>query len=45
MNSGLSSLLILGTFHYPVCFALNSFLLTTEKPQSAPRNLDPCGKI
>lgn len=34
MNSRPSSLLILGTFHYPVCFPLNSFLRTTEKPQS-----------
>lgn len=34
VSSGLSSLLILGTFQSPVCIPLHSFLLTTEKLQS-----------
>lgn len=34
VSSGLSSLLILGTFQSPVCIPLHPFLLTTEKLQS-----------
>lgn len=41
VNSGLPGLLILSTFHYPVCFPHNSFLPTTGKLQILSNKLGP----